>query len=94
METNETIWLYSAIFLCVVAWRKAHTGKQRIGATVVSVLAAAQVLFILTGYMSLAYGATIAGILVGLVLLEASRRWEVERQQATLKQEKPAALRT
>jgi hypothetical protein len=94
METNENIWLYSAIFLCVVSWLKAHTGKQKIGATVVSVLAAAQVLFILTGYTSLAYAATIAGILVGLVLLEASRRWEVERQLATLKQEKTAALRT
>jgi hypothetical protein len=94
MESNESIWLYSAIFLCVVAWLKARTGKQRIGATVVSVLAAAQVVFILTGHLSLAYVATAAGIMVGLVLLETCRRWEVERQHESLKQEKAPALPT
>jgi hypothetical protein len=92
MESNETLWLYSAIFLCVVSWLKAHTGKQRIGAMVVSVLAALQVVFIMTGYTSLAYVATVAGIVVGVLLLEASRRWEVERHQATAKREKAAAL--
>ena len=92
MESNESLWLYSAIFLCVVSWMKARTGKQRIGAMVVSILAAAQVIFILTGYASLAYVATIAGIVVGLILLEASRRWEVERHEATAKQEKAPAL--
>lgn len=91
METNETLWLYSAIFLCVVSWFKARTGKQRIGASVVSLCAVAQILFIVTGYTTLAYVATVAGIIVGLVLLEASRRWEVERQQADLKQEKATA---
>ncbi len=92
MESNESLWLYSAIFLCVVSWMKAHTGKQRIGAMVVSVLAALQVLFIMTGYMTIAYVATVAGIVVGLILLEASRRWEVERHQATAKQEKAPIL--
>lgn len=91
METNESLWLYSAIFLCVVSWLKARTGKQRIGAIVVSLFAAAQIIFILTGFISLAYAATVGGIIVGLVLLEMSRRWEIERQQAAPKQEKVTA---
>jgi hypothetical protein len=91
MDTNESLWLYSAVFLCVVSWLKARTGKQRIGAIAVSLCAVAQIIFILTGYTSLAYIATIAGIIVGLILLEASRRWEVARQHAGVKQGKAAA---
>jgi hypothetical protein len=82
METNESIWLYSAAFLCVVAWLKARTGKQRIGATVVSILAAAQAGFLYFGYTTMAYAACFGGIIIGMILLESARRWEVEKQLA------------